>query len=129
MKKDIVGYIGCILAGMGLFLPFLDLWIIETNFFEGDGKIVLIGLIICALFIFKKISIGALITSLICGGITIADLVNALIEVEFNPLVKVGIGAYFIGVGLILIIICSILQIKDKKHNNPTKNQEEVTNS
>ena len=115
MRKDIIGYVGCIIAGMGLFLPFLNIWFVKVNFFDGDGKIVLIGLAICAIFIFKKIPIMSLITSLACIGITIYDLFNVLNKVEFSSLGQIGIGFYFIALGLVLIIIYSILQIKEKK--------------
>ena len=115
MKKDILGYIGCIIAGLGLFLPFLNLLFVKINYFEGDGKIILIGLIICVIFIFKKKPKGALISSLLCSGITLYDLIYILVKLEFNPLIQIEVGFYLIILGLILIIVSSILMIKEQK--------------
>ena len=115
VKKDVLGYIGCAMAGLGLFLPFLNLLFVKINFFEGDGKIVLIGLIICAIFIFMKKPKVTLISSLLCSGITIFDLINTLVKLEFNPLIQIEVGFYLIILGLILIIVSSILIIKEQK--------------
>lgn len=115
MKKDVLGYIGCAMAGLGLFLPFLNLLFVKINFFEGDGKIVLFGLIICAIFIFMKKPKVTLISSLLCSGITIFDLINTLVKLEFNPLIQIEVGFYLIILGLILIIVSSILIIKEQK--------------
>lgn len=115
MKKDVIGYIGCIVAGLGLFLPFLNLLFVEINFFEGDGKIVLLGLIICAIFILKKKPIITLVSSLICSGITIYDLINTLKNLEYNDLIQIEVGFYLIMLGLVLITISSILLIIEQK--------------
>ena len=115
VKKDVLGYIGCVVAGLGLFLPFLNFLFVKINYFEGDGKIVLIGLIICAIFIFMKKPNVTLISSLLCSGITIFDLINTLVKLEFNPLIQIEVGFYLIILGLILIIVSSILIIKEQK--------------
>ncbi len=121
-KNEIIGYIGCIIAGLGLFLPFLEVLTIGVNFIEGDGKIVLVGLIICAIFIFAKMPIITLVASLLCVAITGYDLFNAFSEVDFSSVVQIGVGTYIIGVGLTLIIISSILQIKNNKNKKVLQN-------
>lgn len=123
VKKDVLGYIGCAMAGLGLFLPFLNLLFVKINFFEGDGKIVLIGLIICAIFIFMKKPIITLISSLLCSGITLYDLINTLVKLEFNTLIQIEVGFYLIMLGLILIIISSVLMIKERKIEKQQLNQ------
>ena len=123
MKKDVLGYIGCAMAGLGLFLPFLNLLFVKINFFEGDGKIVLFGLIICAIFIFMKKPKITLIFSLLCSGITLYDLINTLVKLEFNTLIQIEVGFYLIMLGLILIIVSSILMIKERKSEKQQLNQ------
>lgn len=123
MKKDVLGYIGCAMAGLGLFLPFLNLLFVKINFFEGDGKIVLFGLIICAIFIFMKKPKVTLISSLLCSGITLYDLINTLVKLEFSTLIQIEVGFYLIMLGLILIIVSSILMIKERKSEKQQLNQ------
>ena len=123
MKKDVLGYVGCIISGLGLFLPFLNLLFVKINFFEGDGKIVLFGLIICAIFIFMKKPKITLISSLLCSGITLYDLINTLVKLEFNTLIQIEVGFYLIMLGLILIIVSSILMIKERKSEKQQLNQ------
>ena len=123
VKKDVLGYIGCAMAGLGLFLPFLNLLFVKINFFEGDGKIVLFGLIICAIFIFMKKPKITLISSLLCSGITLYDLINTLVKLEFNTLIQIEVGFYLIMLGLILIIVSSILMIKERKSEKQQLNQ------
>ena len=123
MKKDVLGYIWCAMAGLGLFLPFLNFLFVKINFFEGDGKIVLIGLIICAIFIFMKKPKITLISSLLCSGITLYDLINTLVKLEFNTLIQIEVGFYLIMLGLILIIVSSILMIKERKSEKQQLNQ------
>lgn len=118
MKKDVVGYIGCGVAGLGLFLPFLNFWLIKINYFDGNGKIVLVGLILCAIFILSKQPIVTLVSSLLCIGITLYDLINILNKFEFNQLIQIEVGFYLIMLGLILIIVSSILMIKDQNVTN-----------
>lgn len=123
VKKDVLGYIGCAMAGLGLFLPFLNLLFVKINYFEGDGKIVLFGLIICAIFIFMKKPKITLISSLLCSGITLYDLINTLVKLEFNTLIQIEVGFYLIMLGLILIIVSSILMIKERKSEKQQLNQ------
>lgn len=123
VKKDVLGYIGCAMAGLGLFLPFLNLLFVKINFFEGDGKIVLFGLIICAIFIFMKKPKVTLISSLLCSGITLYDLINTLVKLEFSTLIQIEVGFYLIMLGLILIIVSSILMIKERKSEKQQLNQ------
>ena len=123
VKKDVLGYIGCAMAGLGLFFPFLNLLFVKINFFEGDGKIVLFGLIICAIFIFMKKPKITLISSLLCSGITLYDLINTLVKLEFNTLIQIEVGFYLIMLGLILIIVSSVLMIKERKIENQQLNQ------
>ena len=123
VKKDVLGYIGCAMTGLVLFLPFLNLLFVKINFFEGDGKIVLFGLIICAIFIFKKKPIITLISSLLCIGITLYDLFNVFSKFEHSDLVQIEVGFYLSMLGLILIIVSSVLMIKEQKIENQQLNQ------
>ena len=118
--KKIVGIIGLILAIIGCFLPFASVSFIGTinvNYLHGDGKIILILLIIGALFFalnVRGITATGCVISLMIVGYDTYQLYNLISENEYGSLASLGIGPILIIIGCVATIFGCITE-KEKK--------------
>lgn len=118
--KKIVGVIGLILAIVGCFLPFASVSFIGTinvNYLQGDGKIILILLIIGALFFMlniRGITATGCVISLMIVGYDVYQLYNLISENEYGSLASLGIGPILIIIGCIAAIFGCVTEKKKK---------------
>lgn len=109
-NKMYIGIGGCILAIIGCFLPFLNSSLgISINYISGNGKILLVTMVISAILIYLKKDKISLISSCV-GGIVF--LYNAFNVLSSNS-ISAGIGLILIFIGLVCAIACPFLN--DKK--------------
>ena len=118
--KKIVGVIGLILAIVGCFLPFASVSFIGTinvNYLNGDGKIILILLIIGALFFIfniRGVTATACVISLMIVGYDVYQLYNVINKYEYGSLASLGIGPILIIIGCVAAIFGCVTEKKEK---------------
>ena len=107
-NSQYLGLGGCALAIIGCFLPFASTSILglTVNYIDGDGKILLIAMIISAVLIFLKKEKISLIPTCIGGVLFLIDAFKALTSSYIN----IGIGIIVILIGLICAIVFPFLK-------------------
>ena len=93
-NRQYVGYLGCALATVGCFLPFASVLGISVSYMSGNGKILLVAMIISAVLMYMKKEKASLIPS--CIG--------ALIFLN-NAFKVIGMSGASLGIGIIVIFI------------------------
>ena len=114
-----IGIVGCVVVLIGCFLPFVSVSLFgvtqSVNYMTGDGKLVLVAIIVSAILILLGKEKFSLISSIIAAVIVLYDVING--ASQFGSL---GLGGISFGIGLWVIIIGLVLTIasvflKEKK--------------
>jgi len=99
-NRKAIALVGCLLIILGCFLPFASAMGISIDYATGDGKLVIIAIVVTAILIFLKKEKITLIPSLIAVAIFVNTTIN-MIQIEEASL---ALGFYVILIGLIAII-------------------------
>ena len=122
----IIGLGAMVLAIIGLFFSFATVSSQYTTvkqsvtFINGDGKIVLIAMIVAVVLLFINKTIPALILSAASLGITIYDGINvSKLFNSFGTLVdiKFGIGFYIVLIALIIATLMTGYALINQRKN------------
>ncbi|MCR5787657.1 MAG: hypothetical protein K6G37_01010 [Bacilli bacterium] len=126
LKKYIkyVGIAGCLLSIIGLFLVFAGVYMKDgkyidgtsIKFIEGDGKIVLVAMLVSAGLIFFKKYKTSYITSAVALIVTLydgIDVKNILPSYRFLD-IRLGIGFYVTLIAIIITFAATFIADKYK---------------
>ena len=99
-NRKYIGLGGCVLSIVGCFLPFASALGINASYINGDGKLLLVAMIVSAVLIYLQKDKISLIPSAI----------GALIFL-FSAFKVLGTSGVSMGIGLIIILIGLICAI------------------
>ena len=124
-KKKIVGLVGAALAAIGVFLPFFTIKFLgqtlSVKFIEGDGKYVLVAVIVAAVFLILG-KVKAVSYTFTAGAllITLYDAfanndAKRTLENVYGVDLKLGIGFYIIIIGLIALGVALFMKSEENE--------------
>lgn len=115
-KEQGIGLVGTALMAGGLFLPFVTILAFSVNFIDADdGKIVLAMAIFSATMFFFKWFTFAGLGGLVALATTVYDVSNVMDAGNAIANPSLGIGAFVICLGALVVLYASGIGINLKK--------------
>lgn len=124
-----IGYVGCLLLSIGVFLPFVSVNYIIENYnirlIQVGGEIILLLSVTTSVLIFFKKGKVTLISTILSLILLLYDMFNIGMMDEYSEYINYNLGLYFMFIGIILCIIyaftfkkCLIVtQANESKHS------------